>query len=1269
MICSMSFRFAPKAYLLFLVLCCCQLMVFSQLPTISSVTPNAAPVGATVQITGTNFSSTPANNIVLFGSVRATVTTASATSLQVTVPTGAAYKPITVSVAGNVAQASSRLPFSTTFTGGGAITAGSFSANPLVLTYGSFATKGIAAGDIDGDGKIDLLSANNAAVNFSLFRNTSTAGSMSFAAAANTTWPGNPNKLNLADLNGDGKVEIMGVSSTVSNLTYWLNNSTPGTVSLGARQNVAVSGTNLLSLATADFNADGKPDAVVLGNTSNTINVLQNNTTVATVIGYQTGLSDTYTTGTNTIDVKTGDFNRDGKPDIVVTGWGTPASIAIYPNTTVGSTITFGTAVQLTVTGATNPSLIAVGDIDGDGVLDLAVTERVNGRGVAVYRNTTATVGGAITFAARQMFNGVNFQPQCIDLGDLDGDGKIDMCAGFSGGIDLFRNTSSIGTISFALPVRFSAALGFEEVVIGDFDGDGRNDFAGTSNSVVGAIYVFRNEMAPPTVSSFTPTRALTGTTVTITGTGFLGATSVTFGGTAAASFTVVNATTITAVVGTGASGNVAVTTPFGSSSAPNFLYSLPPRITSFTPTSGAVGTTVTITGTDFGLTPADNIVFFGATRASVTAASLTTLTVTVPVGATHQPISVLVNPLRLTAYSAQRFTVSYPNGTTNLTSFSFAPRVDIAGGNNQFQTVLKDMDGDGKADLITSSGPDANFATNRNTSTPGSISFAARTTYATVASGQPFGLAAEDMNGDGRPDVVVANFSTGQLSIAPNTTAAPGTITYGTRTDVLVAAGSGPLALQVADIDNDGRPEMLVTNSNISSFSVFRNTTSPAGVLSFAAAVTSATGSVPNSMAVADFDGDGRVDVVVGCSGSGTLNFFRNTSTPGTISFAPVVVNPAANVGQVIVSDLNADQLPDLLLNNNGSVVFLQNASSPGTISLFAIGSITRAIRGVGVSDLNGDGKPDIAGVGVSYMAVYSNESLTAGDIVFSGSADFPGNAFGYACVTGDIDGDGKDDVVATNRNLTGVISIYRNTNSAPLPPTITDFTPKTATSGTTITITGTNFSPTTTVTFGGIIASTINVLNSNTITAVVNSVGYSGNVTVSNALGSASLPGFTWINSTQDVQACGGSPVFITSNITGLSYQWQVDTGTGFTAINASNTNYSGVNTVNLTILNPPSSWYGYRYRCIVGTGTPSNTFVLKFVAYFMGFYTGTSNIVWENPANWNCGFLPDTNTDVIIPAGSVTINTAVQCRSITARPTSVVTVVSGGSVQVNR
>src|SRR5579872_6537300 len=66
------------------------------------------------------------------------------------------------------------------------------------------------------------------------------------------------------------------------------------------------------------------------------------------------------------------------------------------------------------------------------------------------------------------------------------------------------------------------------------------------------------------------------------------------------------------------------------------------PVITSFSPASGAIGTIVTITGAGFNATAANNIVFFGATMATVTAASTTSLTVTVPVGATYQPISVL---------------------------------------------------------------------------------------------------------------------------------------------------------------------------------------------------------------------------------------------------------------------------------------------------------------------------------------------------------------------------------------------------------------------------------------------------------------------------------------------------------------------------------------------------------------------------------------------------------------------------------------------------
>src|SRR5258708_5267867 len=70
------------------------------------------------------------------------------------------------------------------------------------------------------------------------------------------------------------------------------------------------------------------------------------------------------------------------------------------------------------------------------------------------------------------------------------------------------------------------------------------------------------------------------------------------------------------------------------------FLLLAQPTVTSFAPLSGPVGTIVTITGSNFGATPSANIVYFGAPRATVTAASATSLTVTVPAGANYEPLS-----------------------------------------------------------------------------------------------------------------------------------------------------------------------------------------------------------------------------------------------------------------------------------------------------------------------------------------------------------------------------------------------------------------------------------------------------------------------------------------------------------------------------------------------------------------------------------------------------------------------------------------------------
>src|SRR5207244_1925630 len=104
-----------------------------------------------------------------------------------------------------------------------------------------------------------------------------------------------------------------------------------------------------------------------------------------------------------------------------------------------------------------------------------------------------------------------------------------------------------------------------------------------------------------PTISSFSPTSGPVGTSVTITGTNFTGATAVTFNG-LTASFSVNSSTSIAATVPSGATtGPIRVTTLGGTAtSASNFTVIPPPTISSFSPTSGPVGTSVTITGTNF---------------------------------------------------------------------------------------------------------------------------------------------------------------------------------------------------------------------------------------------------------------------------------------------------------------------------------------------------------------------------------------------------------------------------------------------------------------------------------------------------------------------------------------------------------------------------------------------------------------------------------------------------------------------------------------------
>ena len=126
---------------------------------------------------------------------------------------------------------------------------------------------------------------------------------------------------------------------------------------------------------------------------------------------------------------------------------------------------------------------------------------------------------------------------------------------------------------------------------------------------------------------------------------------------------------------------------------------------------------------------------------------------------------------------------------------------------------------------------------------------------------------------------------------------------------------------------------------------------------------------------------------------------------------------------------------------------------------------------------------------------------------------------------------------------------------------------------------------------------------------------------------------------------ETCPGTGILFTSSLIGYTYDWQINNGSGFVDVGA-DARFSGANTNKLTINgnSASTSEYGLQFRCLVD-GNYSDVYTLKFVDYWIG----AVSTEWENAQNWSCGSLPDRNTDVIINAGSVVLNSEQFVRSI--------------------
>jgi uncharacterized repeat protein (TIGR01451 family) len=292
----------------------------------------------------------------------------------------------------------------------------------------------------------------------------------------------------------------------------------------------------------------------------------------------------------------------------------------------------------------------------------------------------------------------------------------------------------------------------------------------------------------------------------------------------------------------------------------------------------------------------------------------------------------------------------------------SYATPTGYYGDAVPYTVITGDCNGDGKLDLAV-----ACYSNVRNRGSGavevflgnGDGTFSVGSQYQGSGHGtsfNPIGIAAADFNGDGKLDLAVANYSNSQVDIFTGN----GDGTFSTTLATYGSGGTDPYGLVVGDFNGDGHPDIAVANYGSNNVGMLLNT----GTGAFAAAVTySSGGSEPRSLAVGDFNGDGKPDLVVGNYASGTIGILLNKGA-GTFATAVTYSTGGTDVEGVAVADFNGDGRPDVVATNSGSNtigVLLNNGNGTfAAATTFSTGS-SSAPYGVAAGNFSGDGKADV--------------------------------------------------------------------------------------------------------------------------------------------------------------------------------------------------------------------------------------------------------------------------------------------------------------------